>query len=73
MWQLLDEDGANQALTHAMACVHRRLQDGHFDPDLAPARQRLRRQRSAQRGAFVAGAAAMAAVAAVLLALRPKL
>ncbi|CAK9113973.1 unnamed protein product [Durusdinium trenchii] len=73
VWQLLDEDGANQALTHAMACVHRRLQDGHFDPDLAPARQRLRRQRSAQRGAFVAGAAAMAAVAAVLLALRPKL
>ncbi|CAK9018150.1 4-dihydroxylase TPA1 (Termination and polyadenylation protein 1) (uS12 prolyl 3 [Durusdinium trenchii] len=73
VWQLLDEDGANQALTHAMACVHWRLQDGHFDPDLAPARQRLRRQRSAQRGAFVAGAAAMAAVAAVLLALRPKL
>ncbi|CAE7251780.1 unnamed protein product [Symbiodinium sp. CCMP2592] len=40
VWQLMEEDGNNDALRHVLEAVHHRLQHGAFDASLAPKVQR---------------------------------
>eukprot|EP00439_Symbiodinium_sp_Y106_P023602 s253_g2.t2 len=40
VWQLMEEDGNNNALRHVLEAVHHRLQHGAFDASLAPKVQR---------------------------------